>query len=255
MAKRKQTIKVESTKAESTKEHILSAALELFNKNGVEAITVRHIAQQVGISHGNLCYHFARKEDIITALFETAASGISGRFLAMMAVDETALHETLTLEFLMTIIAAVYEIQQRYKFLMVDFVNIMRRLPNVQQNFQAIFPVLRAQMHRVIGVLQRKGSIRSDIPHEQFENFIRLLYIVSNFWLSEAEILYNAAENVPQETTAFFTKLAWSMLMPYLTPSGLEEYHAYFARAETERFSASVAASSQTSESSASSPT
>src|SRR5690606_13545594 len=54
----------------STKEKILHASLHLFNENGTDAVTVRHIAAKIGISHGNLCYHFKRKEDIIYALFQ-----------------------------------------------------------------------------------------------------------------------------------------------------------------------------------------
>ncbi|MFF5263835.1 TetR/AcrR family transcriptional regulator [Actinomadura viridis] len=53
-----------------TKERILDGSLELFNSKGVTAVTTNHIADHLGMSPGNLYYHFRSKEHIIRALFE-----------------------------------------------------------------------------------------------------------------------------------------------------------------------------------------
>ena len=37
----------------STKEKIIAMSLEMFNRSGVENITTRHIAKELGISQGN----------------------------------------------------------------------------------------------------------------------------------------------------------------------------------------------------------
>jgi AcrR family transcriptional regulator len=204
----------------TTKERILNAALELFNTQGVEAVTVRHIAQHIGISHGNLCYHFPRKEDIIYALYAQAAQGISGKFLESMNLHGNQM----TLEQMLHYMTASFAIQYEYKFLMVDFVNIMRRIPEVKKNFQSIFPVLRRLMLRVLAELQDINIVRSDLPQAQFDNLIRHIYLFGDFWLSEAEILYTGAE---EEKLPFFTELGWSLLVPYLTKKGLKQYKAH----------------------------
>ncbi len=54
----------------STRDRILEAALELFNKNGSANVTTHHIAAECGISPGNLYYHFRNKTEIIRALFD-----------------------------------------------------------------------------------------------------------------------------------------------------------------------------------------
>lgn len=48
-----------------TRERILDTALDLFNDKGSQQITTNHIAEAMGISPGNLYYHFKNKAHII----------------------------------------------------------------------------------------------------------------------------------------------------------------------------------------------
>ncbi|MEX6501946.1 TetR/AcrR family transcriptional regulator [Pseudomonas zhanjiangensis] len=52
-----------------TRERIIQASLELFNAQGERAISTNHIAAHLGISPGNLYYHFRNKQAIIAELF------------------------------------------------------------------------------------------------------------------------------------------------------------------------------------------
>uniref|UniRef100_UPI0005623176 TetR/AcrR family transcriptional regulator n=1 Tax=Photobacterium sanctipauli TaxID=1342794 RepID=UPI0005623176 len=51
-----------------TKDRILSVSLELFNRDGVAQVSTLIIATEMGISPGNLYYHFRGKEEIIATL-------------------------------------------------------------------------------------------------------------------------------------------------------------------------------------------
>lgn len=53
-----------------TKERILETALALFNSANTQAATTNHIASAMGISPGNLHYHYKNREEIIFALYE-----------------------------------------------------------------------------------------------------------------------------------------------------------------------------------------
>jgi AcrR family transcriptional regulator len=56
--------------SESTPDRILSTALRLFNQFGVDRVPVYKIAAEIGISPGNLTYHFPRKQDILYQLID-----------------------------------------------------------------------------------------------------------------------------------------------------------------------------------------
>jgi AcrR family transcriptional regulator len=53
----------------NTRERILSVCRVLFNERGPAEVTTAEIAHAVGISEGNLHYHFRRKPLIVLALF------------------------------------------------------------------------------------------------------------------------------------------------------------------------------------------
>lgn len=56
-----------------TKERILQASIELFNRSGVVAVTTNHIAKAMEISPGNLYFHYDNKEEILIELFKRMA--------------------------------------------------------------------------------------------------------------------------------------------------------------------------------------
>ena len=59
-----------------TRERIVEASLELFNSRGERNVTTNHIAAHLGISPGNLYYHFRNKQAIIAELFSQYAERV-----------------------------------------------------------------------------------------------------------------------------------------------------------------------------------
>ena len=59
-----------------SKKEILYQAKKLFNEKGYSHVTMRDISDSLGISVGNLTYHYAKKQDILQAIMTETLSGL-----------------------------------------------------------------------------------------------------------------------------------------------------------------------------------
>lgn len=59
-----------------TRDRILQASLKLFNQRGERNVSTNHIASELGISPGNLYYHFRNKQEIVFHLFKLYAAEV-----------------------------------------------------------------------------------------------------------------------------------------------------------------------------------
>jgi len=57
-------------RSEKSRQHILDAALKLFSHKGYGATSVRDIAEEAGLSKGNVYHHFPDKETIFRGLLD-----------------------------------------------------------------------------------------------------------------------------------------------------------------------------------------
>ncbi|MDA7088819.1 TetR/AcrR family transcriptional regulator [Pseudomonas sp. SA3-5] len=101
-----------------TRERILQASLELFNAQGERSVSTNHIAAHLGISPGNLYYHFRNKQAIIAELFGQYERHVDG-FLRLppdrpMTIDD----KTFYLE---ALLAAMWH----YRFLHRDLEHLL----------------------------------------------------------------------------------------------------------------------------------
>lgn len=60
-----------------TKEKILQAARQVLESDGIKGLSQTTVAKQVGISQGQLTYHFKKRSDLILALTETTLDEIA----------------------------------------------------------------------------------------------------------------------------------------------------------------------------------
>src|SRR5699024_9317940 len=70
--------------ATNTRKRILETALLLFNRDGEPHTPTGRIADKLGISPGNLHYHFRTKRDLVEALF----SAFEQRMLDLLAAPQ-----------------------------------------------------------------------------------------------------------------------------------------------------------------------
>jgi AcrR family transcriptional regulator len=105
-----------------TREALLTAALELFERNGFDATGVNEIVQTAGVTKGAFYHHFTSKDDLLQLFHD--------RFLdALLAQTEEALQQsTSPSEQLRRLIHANVGNSEQYKAEITVFFNEYRRL-------------------------------------------------------------------------------------------------------------------------------
>ncbi len=131
-----------------TRERILETSLALFNRLGEPHVTTADIAGEMGISPGNLYYHFRNKEEIVGELF--GAYEASVRPLLASPTGHAADVEDLWL-----LLHLLLERMQAYRFLYRDLVDIAGRQRRVAGGMASLLRDGEATLH---GVFEGLGS-------------------------------------------------------------------------------------------------
>ncbi len=202
---------MEKTKKIKTKDKILITAIEQYNQTGVQGITSRHIAGEIGISHGNLDYHYKTKEDIILAIYKKMRAEMSESY-------STRREKTSSLEHFHLLLIQLEEFQYRYRFFNHDVLEISRSCPQVNKLLQKTFELRKQQMQNLFLEFKNDGfiTLSEGEPSERVQHIIR---IIITFWLSQREVLSSFKFTEKGE----MVRSVWTVLNPYLTEIGKDE--------------------------------
>ena len=157
-----------------TRARILAQSLELFNERGEARVTTGNIAEALGISPGNLYYHFRNKDQIVEELFERFEERVDMGAPAggepAQAVEDLWLYLHLLLE-------SVWE----YRFLYRNLDDIVSRNRGLRERFSRI---LEAQSRALTALLQGLAQARAlRASPEESAALVRNLLVVATFWL------------------------------------------------------------------------
>lgn len=72
------------SRATTTVDAILTAALQLLEAGGVDELTTNHVAERAGVSIGTVYQYFADKQAILSALAERSAATVRDSIAAML---------------------------------------------------------------------------------------------------------------------------------------------------------------------------
>lgn len=208
----------------TTKEKILAKALTLFNEKGVEAVTTRQIAIALEMSQGNLCYHFPKKEAIIIALYEQLVEKFDNLYIVLTCSKQKEVHPPPKLDMatFLKMIQITNQYFVDYKFLMLNFVQIMRWHPAIRTHYQALTVQRNIQTMSLLSAFQNLGLLKKEAYPNQYKQVIEQFMILNNFWLSHAEILYQGKKS---KKVPHFNQLVGAFIYPYLTKKGKKEYY------------------------------
>ena len=113
-----------------TRDRILDAALRLFNEEGLPAVSTHRIAAELGISAGNLHYHFKSKRLLVAWLFRRYEDRLAPCLAA--AASATALDD------LWLSLHLTFEAINEYRFIPRDMEHLLNESPELEARAQAL---------------------------------------------------------------------------------------------------------------------
>jgi AcrR family transcriptional regulator len=162
-------------RTQRTRARILAEALRQFNERGEAHVTTGMIAEALGISPGNLYYHFRSKDDIVEHLFARYEANVGD---ALLLPDGRAPN----LEDIWLQLHLVFESLWNYRFLYRDLVDILARNRKLKLRFARIMNRAASSATDLLRGLVRAGVMRAsaDEIHALAENIL----LVATFWMS-----------------------------------------------------------------------
>jgi AcrR family transcriptional regulator len=167
-----------------TRDRILEAARGLFNEEGLPQVSSNRIAAELGISPGNLHYHFRRKEDIVAWLLRRFAESLrpfADAHESVHAIDDLWLTLHLT-----------FEAIDHYRFIYRDIDYLMREYPALQGAARELTAERLEAMRRVYEKLAAGGVIAAD--GEQLEALALQTVLTTTAWYSFGRLTAPSAQ-------------------------------------------------------------
>ncbi|EKP0306672.1 MAG: TetR/AcrR family transcriptional regulator [Aeromonas sobria] len=157
-----------------TRDRIIHSATELFNDQGERNITTNHIAAHMGISPGNLYYHFRNKEDIIHSIFDQYARHLSESFVPTR-------NREITLQDLMGYLDAIFYLMWQFRFFYANLPDILSRDEPLQQKYLKAQEQMRASVVALLRSLREGGII--DVSDEDLPDLGQTIKMVVTCWI------------------------------------------------------------------------
>ena len=163
-----------------TRDRILDAALALFNADGSHAVSTRHIAARLGISPGNLYYHFGNKEEIVLCLYER----IEAQLEAILAPrDGTAQGFDTVLRYLDDVFAHLWE----FRFFYRDVNSLLRDVPGLKERYRELAERVRVRSRAIFDSMVAAGWM--DATPEQLDLLTTNAWIVLTQWFTHRQVV------------------------------------------------------------------
>lgn len=205
-----------STRAD-TAGRILDAARALFNLRGYAATSLTEIAASIGISQGNLTYHFPSKSDLAVRIQAEAQAVARARRQQKQpgaVADDYVGH----LLFAMSL-------TWRYRFLLRDRIHFDDKLDDSGAEFEADYEELLELLKRVEG----EGMFRTDVVGD-INTIARSIWIMSRYWIDYLRD-FEGLQEISWADQERGISHHFAILMPCLTAPAKRQFQGALERA------------------------
>jgi AcrR family transcriptional regulator len=192
-----------------TRERIVETSLVMFNRLGEPNVTTADIADEMGISPGNLYYHFRNKDEIIGELF----AALERRLDTLLDPRASGVVDV---EDLWLFLHLLFEAMWDYRFLYRDLDEILSRSRKLATHFASILRRGTATVSALCRSMVDDGAMRAS--EREIAAIADNVALVATFWISYQRI----AAQQPDAEAVNLDRAAYqvlSLIAPFLQGS------------------------------------
>jgi len=157
-----------------TAERILEVTLVLFNRFGEPNVSTTLISNELGISPGNLYYHYPAKDELINALFDRFERALNDLLNASDDVRDV--------EDAWFFMHTLFELIWQYRFLYRDLNDLLSKNRRLETHFQSIVKNKTRAVKALLDGLRRGGALQID--SREVDATATSMVVVLTYWLS-----------------------------------------------------------------------
>ncbi|MCU0450979.1 MAG: TetR/AcrR family transcriptional regulator [Bernardetiaceae bacterium] len=199
-----------------TKDRIAEAALRLFNQYGLASVRLQHIADEVGISVGNLAYHFKNKEAIAQVLYYRFCDEFA-KVLALYSTGPTFADLDRQLD-------GFFQFFARHRFYLLDFLELGRLVPVAPTHWQQQQHKLLLQLRRRLAYHVEQGDLRPEPEPDLYDLLAQNLWLTVIFWIPQQLMGQPAVDLTGGPYRQRYKAHIWAQVNPYLSAKGRLEF-------------------------------
>ena len=157
-----------------TAERILETTLDLFNRFGEPNVSTTLISAELGISPGNLYYHYPAKDELINSLFERYERSLG----ELLGAADGVRHVEDAWFFLHSLFERIWE----YRFLYRDLNDLLSKNRLLETRFQTLLAAKTRAIRNMLASLGRSGAVQLD--SREVEPTADSMVVLLTYWLS-----------------------------------------------------------------------
>lgn len=201
----------------TTKEKIIASGIKLFNQHGLTNVRLQQIADEVGISVGNLAYHYYSKEAIINEIDEQLSKLITPVILVNPSFP--------TLMDFDTHIARYYHLLTNYSFYFLDLLEFKRNYPKLYAKRKNYIGQIKSQVEHWFLDNTKKGILKPEPRKRHYQILAHTIWMIITFYMTQP-----IDHGKPEDSERVFKEIVWSQILPYFTEIGRLEFDLMIER-------------------------
>lgn len=197
----------------STKQKILDVAIKLFNEKGLVNVRLQKIADESGISVGNLAYHYYSKKAIIQAI----DAELGNELELLLSVDQN-FPSLIDFD---NHLGRYFFVLNQYSFYFLDLLEMERAYPKMHAKRLTYLEKMIIQIKIWLQLNSEKGIIKPEQLERQYLHTAESIWMIITFWLTQRQV-----RGKTEIGEGHFKEFIWNQLVPLLTEAGWMEFEA-----------------------------